>query len=198
MISGNDDSGLETTMTVLPRATGTRRPVPRWAVVAAHVVPLLALPSSLWRIGLALGYPLGYTEQGMRELVGPTAWGPGYLVMVLLSLLTEGAALLTLGLVRRWGEEVPRWIPVLGGRTIPRPAVAVPAWLGVTTLAGLWTPLLFWWTLPHADLTAAGRLFVGLVYLPLVAWAPLLAAVTLSYQRRRTGPNVERQGKEPR
>ncbi|WP_223167146.1 hypothetical protein [Nonomuraea sp. SYSU D8015] len=170
----------------LPPSTGTRRPVPRWAVGVAHAVPLLVLPSSLWRIGLAVGLPLGYTEQGLRDLVGTTMWGPLYLAA--LSLLTEVAALLTLGLVRPWGEVVPRWIPLLGGRMIPRPAVTVPAWLGVAVLALLWTPFLFWWTLPHVDMTAAGRLLVGFVYLPLVAWAPLLAAVTLSYQRRRSIP----------
>ncbi|SFK67971.1 hypothetical protein SAMN05216275_1321, partial [Streptosporangium canum] len=59
---------------------------------------------------------------------------------------------------------------------------------GVGVLALLWTPFLFWWTLPHPGMTVTGRLLVGFIYLPLVAWAPLLAAVTLSYQRRRTGP----------
>ncbi|GAA5075321.1 hypothetical protein HNP84_006014 [Thermocatellispora tengchongensis] len=148
-------------------------------------MPLLVLPSSLWRIGLAMGLPLGYTEQGLRDIIGTTMWGPLYLVA--LAALTEGAALLTLGLVRPWGEVVPRWIPLLGGRTIPPAAVTVPAWLGVAVLTLLWTPFLFWWTLPHADMTGTGRLLVGLVYLPLVAWPPLLAAVTLSYQRRRRG-----------
>ncbi|MEV1004971.1 hypothetical protein [Nonomuraea sp. NPDC050202] len=113
-------------------------------------MPLLVLPSSLWRVGLAAGLPLGYTEQGLRDIIGTTMWGPLYLVA--LAGLTEGAALLT---------------------------------LGVAVLTLLWTPFLFWWTLPHADMTGTGRLLVGLVYLPLVAWAPLLAAVTASYQRRR-------------
>lgn len=52
-------------------------------------------------------------------------------------------------------------------------------------LAVLWTPLVTWWSLPHSDLTARGSLVVGLLYLPLVAWGPLLAAVTVSYNRRR-------------
>jgi hypothetical protein len=38
------------------------------------------LPSGPWRIGLALGFPLGYTDAGLHELVGPTRWGPVYLV----------------------------------------------------------------------------------------------------------------------
>ncbi|WP_243711308.1 hypothetical protein [Actinomadura sp. KC216] len=140
------------------------------------------MPSSLWRIGLALGFPLGYTDQGLRELVGPTVWGPVYLIA--LSVLTEVAALLTLGLVQRWGQVVPRWLPFVGGKSVPLHAVIVPAWLGVAVLSVAWTPLLLWWATPHEDMTDLGHTVVGLLYLPLVAWAPLLAALTLSYQRR--------------
>ncbi|WP_207922831.1 hypothetical protein [Micromonospora sp. KC606] len=155
----------------------------RWA---AHTAALLAVPSGLWRIGLALGFPLGYTEQGHRDMVGSTGWGPVYLIG--LSLLTEAAAMLTLGLVQRWGEVVPRWIPLIGGRTVPPLVAVVPAWIGVAVLAVLWTPFLLWWVVPHDGMTAAGHTLVGFLYLPLVAWAPLLAAVTISYQRRRRLP----------
>jgi hypothetical protein len=158
-------------------------PAPRWARWAAHAAALVPLPSSLWRLGLALGFPLGYTENGLRDLIGPTAWGPLYLVA--LSVLSEIAALLTLGLVHRWGEVVPKWIPYLGGTKIPSKAVVIPSWIGVAILTALWTPLSFWWVIPHPDMTPTGAMAVGFVYLPLVAWAPLLAAVTLCYQRRR-------------
>ncbi|WP_434445981.1 hypothetical protein [Lentzea sp. E54] len=156
---------------------------PRWARMAAHVTALLAVPSGLWRVGLALGFPLGHTEQGLRDLVGTTWWGPASLVA--LSVLCEAAALLTLGLVRRWGVITPRWIPFAGGRIIPRRAVLVAAWTGVAILTALWTPFLFWWAMPGDGMTPTGQLVIGFLYLPLVAWAPLLAAVTLSYQRRR-------------
>ncbi|WP_254714996.1 hypothetical protein [Actinomadura sp. NAK00032] len=143
---------------------------------------MVALPSGLWRTGLALGFPLGYTDQGLRDLVGPTMWGPIYLIG--LSVLAEAAAMLTLGLVQSWGEVVPRRLPFIGGKTIPPRAVIMPAWLGVGILTVLWTPFLFWWAMPHDDMTGLGHTLVGFLYLPLVAWAPLLAAVTLSYQRR--------------
>ncbi len=35
-----------------------------------------------------------------------------------LSLVGEAVALVSLGLVRPWGERVPRWILVLGGRRV--------------------------------------------------------------------------------
>ncbi|MDL4772052.1 hypothetical protein [Actinomadura xylanilytica] len=157
--------------------------VPRWAVWAGHTAALVALPSSLWRIGLALGHPLGYTQQGLHDLVGTDQWGPVYLVA--LSVLAEIAAILTLALIHPWGEVVPRWVPRLGGTTIPTKAVLIPAWTAVAIHTLLWTQLLFWWTIPHPGMTEQGRLLVGLLYMPLIAWAPLMAATTIAYQRRR-------------
>lgn len=165
--------------TIVPAAA---QPVPRWARWAAHAAALTALPAGLWRINVAFGGPSGYTEEGLRGVRPPGVWGPAYLIV--LSVLTEGAALLTLGLVQRWGEVVPRWVPFIGGRVVPARPVVIAAWTGVGVLAVLWTEFLFWWAISHNGMTSTGQTVVGFFYLPLVAWAPLLAAVTLSYQRR--------------
>lgn len=162
---------------------GTITEAPKWARRAAHIAALLAVPSGPWRIGLTLGFPLGYTEQGLRDL-GGTSWS-GPTILIAISVLCEAAALLTLGLVQRWGVVTPRWIPIVRDRIIPRWLVLAAAWAGVAVLTVLWTPFLFWWTVPDPAMTPTGHLLVGFVYLPLVGWAPLLAAVTFSYQRRR-------------
>jgi hypothetical protein len=44
-----------------------------------------------------------------------------------LATLSIAGALLTLGLVRRWGEVFPRWVPSLAGKPVPRSLVIVPA-----------------------------------------------------------------------
>ncbi len=163
--------------------------VPHWARTAAHVVALLPLPSSLWRVALVLGAAGGYTAEGLAEL---DLDGTGKAWLVVLSLLSEGAALLSFGLVRRWGEVLPRWVPGLGGRVV-RPGVAVvPATLGTVVVGALWTPMLWWWSLPHPDMTETGAVVVGLLYLPMVLWAPLLAALTLAYRRRRAADATSR------
>jgi hypothetical protein len=126
---------------------GGRRPnVRRWARVAAYVVPLLTVPSGLWRLALALDVP------GMPDPGQPAGQR---LYVVFLSLLAEGLALLTLGLVQPWGEVLPRWIRLLGGRRIPPLAAVIPAALGaaaVTTIvayaasSGWWSPATRrWW-----------------------------------------------------
>ncbi|GAA1171221.1 hypothetical protein F4556_006139 [Kitasatospora gansuensis] len=169
------------------------KPAPRWAVVAAHAVPLVALPSGLWRIGLVTGFPDWYGEHVW------TAWERPY--VLLLSLVSEGLALLTLGLVRPWGEVVPGWVPLLGGRRIPVAAAVVPAAVGaflVFTLLG-YAALnqLLHLVEPLNDTGEAlpnsgpGFWLLLACYLPLFAWGPLLAAVTVAYYRRRrgAGPN---------
>lgn len=145
---------------------------PRWAVLAAHVIPLLVLPSTLWRIALVLGFTGGYTEAGLAEL---DLDGAGRAYVLGLSVMSEAVALLSLGLVRGWGEKLPARLVVASGS------------FGALILAVLWTPLLLWWNLPHDDMTESGAFVVGLLYLPMVAWVPLLAALTVSYRRRRLG-----------
>lgn len=153
---------------------------PRWAVWAAHLTALVALPSGLWRIVLVLGYPAGYTEAGFVpfETLGAKVW------MLTLSVLCELVAFLTIGLVRPWGEIVPRWIPLLGGHAV-RPMAAVgPAAIGAAALTLTWANVPWWWTYPHEAMTPTGNLVVGALYQPLVLWGPLTAAVTFSYYRR--------------
>ncbi|GAA1143548.1 hypothetical protein F4556_005807 [Kitasatospora gansuensis] len=165
--------------------TGTAAPAPRWAVRAAHAAALLTLPCGIWRLLLAAGQHAGYTDEGYLAAQGQLGPGWGAVYLIALSAVSELAALLTLGLVRPWGEVLPRWIPVLGGRAVPERAAVVSATVGVVLLTCLWTPFLLWWSIPHPDLTPLGHTLIGFVYLPQVAWAPLLAAVTVSYHRRR-------------
>ncbi|WPO71854.1 MULTISPECIES: hypothetical protein [unclassified Streptomyces] len=156
--------------------------VPRWAALAAHAVPWITLPSGLWRVALVAGLPVAAQEQrGTGEAV--------YVLM--LSLVSEALALLTLGLVREWGETVPGWVPVLGGRQVPTMAAVAPALLGAAGLFGL-----LGWAI-YAQIAGLGSesgvtdgtaqtALIVLCYIPLIAWPPLLTAVALAYYRRRT------------
>ncbi|WP_405584697.1 hypothetical protein [Streptomyces sp. NBC_01092] len=159
-------------------------PPPRWAIWAAHLTALVVLPSGLWRIALVLGYPAGYLDESFAdfETLGAKVW------MLTLSVVSELLAFLTIGLVRPWGEVVPRWIPLIGGRTVRPVAAVVPAALGAVALTVMWANVPWWWTYPHDDMTETGDLVVGILYQPLVLWGPLLAAVTVSYYRRHRFP----------
>ncbi|MFD5397492.1 hypothetical protein ACFWJW_25140 [Streptomyces sp. NPDC127097] len=162
------------------------RPV-RWA---AHAAPLTLLPSGLWRCAIAFGVPSGFDVSDPLHRSNFPGWMSLYLIG--LSLVAEGLGLLTLGLVQPWGERVPRWVPVLGGRRIPVPAAVVPASLGAAAVTVITVVSSFGWGEEMAASAAPKGVAAWVMtaaYLPLLAWGPLLGCVTMAYwrRRRRTG-----------
>jgi proline iminopeptidase len=149
----------------------------RWAVaVAVGVQVCYALVRYAW----ALGVPLGISEELLRQGRAEGMWQAG----ASLATVDVVGALLTLGLVQRWGEVVPRWVPGLGGRRVP-PALAIaPASVvaAVVTAGGL--------GVVRRTLSAGFRvedwatIGPGLLW-PL--WGAALGAATLAYYYRRRG-----------
>lgn len=178
-----------TTVTSAPPSIGS---VPRWARWAAHTVPLLVVPSGLWRIALGVGVPVGFTGD-LAELYHAPGWITPYVVA--LTLAAEAAALLTLGLVKPWGEVVPRWVPQVGGRSVPIWVGVVAAAAGVLGLTVIAVPTVALWNGPEnmGDPDSPHGL-AGLImtacYAPQLAWPPLLAALAVHYYRRRRGTRV--------
>lgn len=108
--------------------------------------------------------------------------------MVTLSALSIAAASLTLGLVRPWGERIPAVLPVIGGRRWPTTVVAGIAVIGAAAVAVIVAASIAHWpqVSGFADRPASGwAVLMLLCYLPALAWAPLLLAVTVAYVRRR-------------
>lgn len=149
-----------------------------WAVAVAVAVPVVY---ALTRWAWALGIPLGFTREALRA---EAAESPGIWVAGAgLATLAVGGALLTLGLVQRWGERFPGWVPFLRGRPVPARLAVVPA------------------TIVAALVTSAGTAYVRRALLseeftldwgtgPSLLW-PLwgiaLGAATLAYHLRRRG-----------
>ncbi|MEW2356998.1 hypothetical protein [Spirillospora sp. NPDC029432] len=170
--------------------TTTTLPAPRWIEWTARAVPLTVLPSGLWRLALGFGVPMGFTGEMADLYHGPDPVLTPY--VILLSLLAEGAALLTLGLVRPWGEVFPRWMPFIGGRTVPTLAAVSVAALGAVAVMAISMPLAGSWDDPesfgHPEAPQGiARWIMLLCYLPALAWGPLLAIVTIAYYLRRRG-----------
>lgn len=168
-----------------PRPTAPA--VPRAIRWAAHAVPLTLLPSGLWRCAIAVGMPSGFGEGSELHASNFPGWTS--LNLVALSVFAECLGLLALGLIGAWGERVPRWVPVLGGRNIPVLAAVVPAALGaaaVTVIAGMAACGGWQGQFEAADAPkGASAWLMTACYVPLLAWGPLLAVVTVAYYRRR-------------
>lgn len=159
------------------------RPAPTWAVRVAHLVPLVTLPSGLWRIALVAGVPLGVAGQGAP--FRPHGWESVYIVS--LSLVSEALALLALGLVRPWGEVLPRWLPAVGGRRVPPPLAVTAATAGAVAVTLIWGYAAWGVLVRGNDLgfTPVGFTLLVACYAPLLLWGPLLLSVTAAYHRRR-------------
>ncbi|HEU4630638.1 MAG TPA: hypothetical protein VFS08_12885 [Gemmatimonadaceae bacterium] len=154
----------------------------RWAVaIAAAVPPTYAVTRLAWAFGIPLGghaaeLRVAQAVEGGRVLVAPLALG----------CTAIAGSLLTLGLVQRWGELFPSWLPLMGGRRVPPALVVAPAAVvsALVLAAGL----------AIVRLWAAGRFVIEpeswLGSLPMLLW-PLwgaaLAAATLAYHYRRRG-----------
>ncbi|WP_067457474.1 hypothetical protein [Actinomadura macra] len=190
---------LATTRTAWKAAHTPVAGVPRWAQITAFAIPLLVLPSSLWRIvGITFHVPIIAGADDLQDGGNLPSWLPIEMYVVLLSALSETLAFTAVGLVSTWGEVFPRWVPFLRGRPVPPLGAVIPAALGATILTLLWTVAAI--TMPLGR-TMQGRPVQGdnplnfhswegvlaiAAYAPLVLWGPLLAAVTVAYWRRRT------------
>ncbi|RLP91297.1 hypothetical protein EAD98_24030 [Micromonospora sp. CV4] len=160
-----------------PGRTWATAPSP-WAVWAAYAVPVCVLPSAVWRLSLV------FTDDAATT---------GY--MIFLSVLSMGLALSTLGLVHRWGQQVPRWVPLLGGRPIPARPVVLVALIGGSLLVAICA---YFFLNSRFHFVERGWVGIGQdgpalpapgwdvlrYYAPLVAWGPLVVAVAADYRRR--------------
>jgi hypothetical protein len=149
----------------------------RWAVAVAIAVPLLY---ALTRYAWLLRIPLGVDGEFLDDLhTDGGAWAGGWLA----SFGVIGAVL-TLGLVRPWGERFPRWMLGMAGRRVPVPLAVVPASLVsvLVTSAGiglLSQPKLYDWLGDGAWSLLPQALWP--------VWGAALAAATLAYYLRRRG-----------
>lgn len=165
--------------------TGSTAEPPRWARRAAALTVVTTVPSTLWRVAMVLGVPVGVDAAYREQRFSFPSWGTAYVLS--LDIILVSLSCLTLGLVRGWGEVAPAWMPVIGGRPIHRLAAIIPAGIGACALTILWTAIIGAGSNAIFDefgLHGAERAIVLACYLPLLFWGPLLAAVTVSYARR--------------
>ncbi|HEX8990598.1 MAG TPA: hypothetical protein VF784_02875 [Anaerolineales bacterium] len=165
----------------------------RWGRIAVYVSMVTPVFYAFTRYAWALGLPLGMSEEYLRSGQERGIWISG------LFLATFGlvGAVLTLGLVQRWGEVFPRWMIGLAGRRVPIALAVVPASLASVLLIvggiGIWSGL----AQLVANLVAGGAEGMGIIWgiafqvgptLLFPVWGVALAVATLGYYDRRRGP----------
>lgn len=145
----------------------------RWGQRATILAALCPLPYGLIRMTWLTPWPQGLGPGNEAILDG------GIRVFgVCLGLAALGGAWLTLGLISRWGEVWPGWLPSLRGRPVPVLAAVVPAAVVALALCASSASMI---VLSVAD----GAPWLALI-IPTPVWGPALALATYSYYRRRT------------
>jgi hypothetical protein len=150
----------------------------RWATYIAVGIPLVY---ATVRLSWAAGIPLGISDAVLREALANGQWQSA----AALGTVALVGALLTLGLISRWGEVFPRWVPILGGRRVPPTLAIVPAAFvaALVTAAGFGVVRsVIVGGFVKGDWAAAGPALVWPV------WGVALGAATLAYYLRRRGP----------
>jgi hypothetical protein len=180
--------GVLAVRTALAQRTG--RPAPswtrpesaaRWGRTATLIAAACALPYGLQRLTWLTPWPVAMTADELAAHPETRLHG------LLLGLAALAGALLTIGLISRWGEVWPRWMPVVRGRPVPVAAAVVPG----AIVAALFTAAALPMTLMWFD---AGTPWTALVF-PFPVWGPALGAAVLAYAlRRRTEPALAARG----
>lgn len=172
-----------------------------WAVLLGHTLRRTAWLGRLsdWvvrhRRGITVIAALGPVPYVLARATWLTPWpqfgGPIEQMspeIRLWGVLLGGAALLgtvlTLGLIRPWGEVFPRWMPGLAGRPVPVAAAAVPGGAVATILCVTAVPMLV--AMLAGDLPTTEKLLSLLVF-PFGVWGPALALAVWGYARHRSG-----------
>ncbi|MCE0537191.1 hypothetical protein LWF15_16945 [Kineosporia rhizophila] len=149
----------------------------RWATIFAALAPLpYAVQRAVWNLGI----PLGVDREFIRDLSADlSAKDVSPLIAYSLPASALLGSVLTLGLIMRWGEVLPGWVPGLGGRRVPVLLAVIPGTVMsvMITVAGL-SVLRF---ALQGGLTGAG--VPGLLWLP---WGIALGLATYAYYQRRT------------
>ncbi|NJP93520.1 hypothetical protein HCN51_29425 [Nonomuraea sp. FMUSA5-5] len=142
----------------------------RWGRIATIGAALCPLPYALYRLTWLTPWPTDADVTGALR-------ADTRLQGLLLAFAALAGAALTLGLISRWGEVFPRWVPIVHGRPVP---VGLPVIAGGTVagLCCLASPGLV------IDSVLRGQPGALLLW-PYPLWGALLAVAVLAYWLRR-------------
>ncbi len=161
-----------------PVVSGYRRPRRDWGWWVTIVAALGPVPYGLVRLTWLTPWPAFAAGGDVHADPGARVFG------ISLGIAALGGAVLTLGLLARWGTTYPRWLPAVGGRVVSPgwpTATAIGVGLAVTVAGRAMVQLIL--ADPDLPVSAVEVLLV----MPFPLWGPALVAAAVAYHRRRHG-----------
>lgn len=159
------------------RPTGAYPRAEAWVVRHRRLFTVLAalgpLPYALARLTWLTPWPLFGGEMAGGD-PATRLWG------LVLSTGCWLGCVLTIGLIRPWGEVFPRWFPGIGGTRVPVAVAAVPGFTVAALLCFAAVPVV----LSAGWIGLAGMLAFSLIF-PCWFWGPMLALAVWGYVGHR-------------
>ncbi|WP_066285639.1 hypothetical protein [Arthrobacter sp. B6] len=158
----------------------------RWGRAAVLIAVVVPLVYAVTRICWAFGFPLGVDPAIQEDMVSrgmdTSALGLGGMALA--------GAVLTMGLVQRWGEVFPRWVPGLAGKRVPISLAVIPATSVAIAVIPASVTMIMMAGMPSGGIVPAFSPTNWAPFGPAFLW-PLwgvaLAAAALAYYLRRRG-----------
>lgn len=159
----------------------------RWGRVVTIVAALCPVPYGLARLSWLTPWRFGDLDPVADRILlwnsDPASLdGPTLIQGVLFALACALGVVLTLGLIRPWGEVFPRWLPVVAGRGVPAMLAVVPGTI-VAAVIVIAAPGVLLGPIESGQLDQVALM---LFFFPLPVWGPMLGAAVLAYWLRRT------------
>lgn len=161
--------------------------VARWGKVVTVIAALGPIPYGFARLTWLTPWPLG--GPGVAELVISRPLDAATRLQgFLFAPAVAVGVILTFGLISRWGEVFPRWIPMLAGRPVPVLLAVIPGGL-VATIVTISAPGILLGAILAND---PAELAYSLIAFPFPVWGPALGAAVYAYWLRRRSSSPRR------
>ena len=156
----------------------------RWVLRHRRTITVLAalgpMPYAALRLTWLTPWPHGVPSDALPP--DTRIWG------LLLSSGAWAGMILTIGLIRPWGEVFPRWMPLVAGRPVPVWLAATPGSVVAAILCVSAVPMIRMFAEE-----GAGEALTSALIFPFWFWGPILALAVWGYVLHRgsaTGPIV--------
>ena len=159
---------------------GAGRGVRQWVLRHRRTITVLAalgpLPYAVLRLSWLTPWPVLSPTNDIPPQM--RLWG------LMLSVGAWAGIVLTIGLIRPWGETFPRWLPRVAGREVPVWFAAVPGGLVATVVCAAALPML-------ARASGSWLTWLEVVFiLPFWFWGPMLGLAVWGYVLHRAEPST--------